>query len=182
MRFGSWLFGIAALLIVSNPAQARHKVHHHHYQRVVARSVIVCNRFGCNDRMQAQEIRKERRAVHYETAGGYGRAIAGVSPECRPWRGVTCGCELSLKIFGRVINSPNLKQAYVWGRVFHHVTAAIGMVPGRSHHVAYIIGGHKGAWTLWDPNSGGWKTHIRTSDLSEFSWIVDPHSRDIAAR
>jgi len=107
--------------------------------------------------------------------------IGGVPPECRPWYSLSCGCQLSLKIFGRVIHSPNLKQARTWGQVFHHIGARVGAVVGRGHHVAYIQGGGPGAWELWDPNSGGNKTRIRTSNLREFAWIVDPHSSKVAS-
>ena len=189
---------LTAAAILSAPAEAAHRRHiHHHYShhsskhywaaapRQEAMGCVSDNSgrticLGAGNR--TSEARIETRRAVYDGNNNSARVVGGVSPECRPWYGVTCGCEVSLKVFGRVVNEPNLKQARVWGQVYPHVSPAIGMVAGRSSHVAYIQGGGPGAWELFDPNSGGRLNRIRISDLREFSWVVNPHASRMASR
>lgn len=147
----------------------------------------------CGDRVcptgggfqQEAPTRQGKRAV---ARGGYdAQVIGGMSPECRPWRGLTCGCETSLKVFGRVVHSPyNLKQAREWGR-FPRAACAPGMVAQNSRHVAYIEQCHgDGTATLWDPNSGysGGRGDglIRRHRVSLAPYhVVNPHGLSLAA-
>ena len=180
--------GLAIVFGLNTSAEARryHRHYHHGYakhyraQHVRTMSNGTC-RFNNDGKtictgeasVNARHTSYAPRERHYASQSS--RVVSGVSPACRPWYGLTCGCEVSLKVFGRVVNAPNLKQARVWGQVFQHTSPGVGMVPGRGGHVALIIGGGPGAWELFDPNSGGRLNRIRTSDLREFAWVVNPH-------
>ena len=174
MRFGSWLIAIAALLIVSNPALARHKVHHRHYQRVVSRSSaeIVCNHQGCNDRVAPSSRRVER----YETASNDERVVGGRPAGCPH---AFCGCGTSIHIFGRII--PELNLAANWRR-FPPAAPAPGMVAWRYGHVFAIESiDANGNVVAYDPNSGGHRTRIHTVSLRGYH-VVDPHGQRFASR
>ena len=184
-----------AVLLLTTTAEARRYRHHHVTTATHAAVTAFCGDRVCgvsvstphHTRYSRMRIDTDQQYVapRYSTdrlvarRSHDSRIVSGVSAPCRPWYGVTCGCELSLKIFGRVVNSPNLKQARVWGQVFRHTSPFVGAVVGRSSHVAMITGGGPGAWELFDPNSGGRMNRVRTSNLREFSWVVDPHSRSV---
>lgn len=109
--------------------------------------------------------------------------IGGVSPECRPWSGLTCGCEVSLKLFGRVIHSPNLKQAKTYLQVFPRAHLAANMVGANWHHVVIVESVSNGMVQIWDPNSGGRMTRRHTMPEREFLArykVVDPHGSRLA--
>jgi hypothetical protein len=93
-----------------------------------------------------------------------------------------CACALSVRIFGRVINSPNLKLASTWPQVFPRTTAAPGMVAARSGHAFQLVSHVQGnVWTVWDANSGRGQIRIHQRSISGFV-IVNPLASRMASR
>lgn len=112
------------------------------------------------------------------------RVIGARPPECRitikgrliPF----CGCALSVKIFGRVVNTPNLKLAAEWKRAFPRTRPAPGMVAARSGHAFQLVSHIKGHhWIVWDPNSGGGMIRLHARSIRPYT-IVDPHGTRLA--
>jgi hypothetical protein len=103
-------------------------------------------------------------------------AVVGGRPAGCPHR--YCGCEVSLKVFGRII--PELNLALNWKLKFPRTAAAAGMVAARSGHVFYILGVNSDSSVLaYDPNSGGGKTRIHTVGLRGYT-VVDPNGNRLA--
>lgn len=91
-----------------------------------------------------------------------------------------CGCALSVKIFGRVINEPNLKLASTWRHAFPKTQAAPGMVGARNGHALQLISHIEGdRWIVWDPNSGGGLIRIHERRIGRFT-IVNPQASRFA--
>ena len=108
----------------------------------------------------------------------YTGEVVGGRPAGCPYR--YCGCEVSLKVFGRII--PELNLAANWRRKFPRTTPAAGMVAARSGHVFYIqsvIDITAGTVMAYDPNSGGGRTRIHERSLRGYT-IVDPHGNRYA--
>lgn len=104
-----------------------------------------------------------------------GRVIGGRPKGCPH---AYCGCGASIYVFGE--NRRDLWPARAWYR-FPHVSARVGAVAVRPHHVAVIIGGSPGAWLLHDGNSGNGLTREHVRDLRGYTF-VDPHGSRMARR
>jgi hypothetical protein len=112
-----------------------------------------------------------------------GTIVGTRSPTCinAATRGrLTCGCELSLKLFGKII--PDLMLASNWRRMFAPTPPANGAVAVRPGHVLLVLN-HVGGtvYQVWDPNSGGGKTRIHERNLAGWSF-VNPNSSRTAMR
>lgn len=83
-----------------------------------------------------------------------------------------CGCGVSVKVFGRPVR--DLYLASNW-RKFPSASPGPGMVTWRPGHVMYIEAmDANGNATVYDPNSGGHRTHRYTRSLAGFR-IVNPN-------
>ena len=172
----------AVLLIFISPAQAKTK----HHKTTIAKTSITCGYDRgvslCPVTEQAPMGRRPGTvAVNgYDVASGDG-VVGGRPPECNirirgrliPY----CGCETSLKVFGKVI--PELMLAYNW-RKFPRANPASGMVAYRSGHVFYIQSVIDSETVVaYDPNSGGSRTRIHTVSLRGYH-VVDPNGNRVA--
>jgi hypothetical protein len=95
-----------------------------------------------------------------------------------------CGCALSIKKFGRIVTTPNLKQALTWARVFPRDRPASGNVAvGRRRgggHVFELLYQIKGdVWMVFDPNSGNHRTRTHPRSIAGKT-IVNPHGSRLA--
>ena len=175
MRFIMAIFCAVLLTVVSTSAEARP---HHRRAAAPAQGIIVCDQQGCHgDRIisAAPAGRRETRII-VSNDGYEGRVVGGRPAGC-PWR--YCGCEVSLKVFGKII--PDLNLAYNW-RKFPRAAPAAGMVAYRSGHVFLIesvIDDH--TVVAYDPNSGGHKTRVHTVSLRPFH-VVNPHGKRMASK
>lgn len=114
----------------------------------------------------------------YAKAEYSGRVVGGRPEACRiSWKGKLipfCGCALSVKKFGRVVENPNLKLAATWKQVFPKAKPAPGMVAARSGHVFELISHVRNdIWLVWDPNSGGGKIRIHERSIAGYV-VVNP--------
>ena len=118
-----------------------------------------------------------RYSRHGHTHVAYeGERVIGGRPKGCPH--AYCGCSASIYVFGE--NRRDLWPARAWYR-FPHVSARVGAVAVRPHHVAVIIGGSPGAWLLHDGNSGNGLTREHVRDLRGYTF-VDPHGARMARR
>ncbi len=84
-----------------------------------------------------------------------------------------CGCAVSLKVFGRIVDGLNL--AANWSR-FRSADPAPGRVAYRAHHVFLIQEVNSdGTVVAYNPNSGRGLTRIVTVSLRGYR-VVDPNS------
>lgn len=114
----------------------------------------------------------------YAKAEYSGLVVGGRPDACRIlWKGKLipfCGCALSVKKFGRVVESPNLKLAATWKQVFPRTRPAPGMVAARSGHVFELLSHVRNdIWLVWDPNSGGGKIRIHERSIAGYV-VVNP--------
>lgn len=117
----------------------------------------------------------ETRILSHPSASGEG--VIGRRPAGCPHR--YCGCAVSLKVFGRMVDGLNL--AANWKRRFPRTSPAPGMVAARSGHVFYIQSMIDANTALaWDPNSGGGKIRIHPRPLQGYT-VVDPHGSQVAS-
>lgn len=177
MRFIMVLFSAALIATVSTSAEARPHHRHHKVRSIAAATIITCDQQGCHgDRVISKPRQEVSNDVVYE-----GRVVGGRPAECNirirgrliPY----CGCEVSLKVFGKVI--PELMLAFNW-RKFPRASPASGMVAYRSGHVFLIQSVIDSSTVVaYDPNSGGQKTRVHTVSLRGFH-VVDPHGSRVA--
>lgn len=107
-----------------------------------------------------------------------GQGVIGRRPVGCPVR--YCGCAVSLKVFGRIVDGLNL--AANWKRRFPRAHPGPGMVAARSGHVFYIQAMIDADTALaYDPNSGGGKTRIHPRALRGYT-VVDPNGSRVALR
>jgi len=93
---------------------------------------------------------------------------------------LTCGCELSLKLFGKII--PDLMLAWNWRKMFAATQAGIGAVAVRPGHVLLVLDHLYGnTYKVWDPNSGGGHTRVHERNLAGWTF-VNPNSPRVAMR
>ena len=168
---------LAVILISTAGAQARHRHHYQHHSHPIERVSVGCD-YDNNGRVHC-----DAGAVGVVTAQAYagdgeiGTVVGGRPPGCPH---AFCGCGVSLKVFGRIV--PELNLAANWYR-FPRTSAAAGMVAifGR-HHVALILSTDgNGNATLYDPNSGGHRTHIHQRSIARAT-IVNPHAARYAQK
>src|SRR4051794_19776384 len=106
------------------------------------------------------------------------RSQACINPATRGR--LTCGCELSLKLFGKII--PDLMLAWNWKKMFAATQAGIGAVAVRPGHVLLVLDHLYGStYKVWDPNSGGGHTRIHERNLAGWTF-VNPNSPRVAMR
>ena len=182
MRFIMAIFCAVLLTAVSTTADARPR--HKHKAVPATAAVIDIRSLTPNERadyyarggldVPVKNAGRETRIIAY--ADGYEGRVVGGRPAGCPWR--YCGCEVSLKVFGRII--PELNLAYNW-RKFPHSSPASGMVAYRSGHV-FLIESVVDPQTVvaYDPNSGGHRTRIHTVSLRGFT-VVNPHGNRMAS-
>jgi hypothetical protein len=107
-----------------------------------------------------------------------GQGVIGRRPAGCPVR--YCGCAVSLKVFGRMVDGLNL--AANWKHRFPRAHPGPGMVAARSGHVFYIVSMiDVGTALAYDPNSGGGKTRIHPRALRGYT-VVDPNGNRVASR
>ena len=104
----------------------------------------------------------------------------GAPAGCPP--ALFCGCDLSLKLFNRIVTTPNLKEARKWA-YFPRAQPAPGMVGighrrGGGHVLELISQGEGSTWRVYDPNSGGRTTRIHERNIAGLL-IVNPRGRPI---
>ena len=117
----------------------------------------------------------EKRIQSQISASGEG--VIGGRPSGCPHR--YCGCAVSLKVFGRMVEGLNL--AANWKRRFPRAHPGPGMVAARSGHVFYIVSMIDADTALaYDPNSGGGKTRIHPRDLRGYT-VVNPNGSQVAS-
>lgn len=104
--------------------------------------------------------------------------IVGGRPSGCPYR--YCGCAVSLKVFGRMVDGLNL--AANWKHRFPRAAPGPGMVAARNGHV-FVIDSMIDTDTAlaWDPNSGGGKTRIHPRPLRGYT-VVDPTGSKVASQ
>lgn len=171
---------IAVLLLSTTLADARRHPHRVHYKenpryRVIDNMPAMADCRWDNEGRSAcfgkdPPARKRQRQA-------YQSEVVSVShpPGCP--RRAFCGCGVSVKVFGRPIR--NLFLASNWLR-FPRTTPAAGMVAARRGHVMYIMAmDANGNATVYDPNSGGHRTHIHTRSLAGYV-VVNPHGSQMA--
>lgn len=175
---------IAAILLVSSPAEAKRR--HKHKAAPQVTSVFCGDRYcGGADVTTPQANQAVQDTEHYSSRGDViGGRPAGCQFRIRGYgfNWPYCGCAVSLKVYGTVIREAkrNLLQARNWAREGVRIAKSQvqpGDVVGRGGHVAYVEGGSYPNVRLYDPNSGGGKTRVRYSDLREFAWAVRPGNR-----
>src|SRR3954465_8275017 len=111
-----------------------------------------------------------------EVAGS--RSQACINPATRGK--LTCGCELSLKLFGKIV--PDLMLASNWRKSFAPTSPGNGAVAVRPGHVLLVMDHVGGSiYRVWDPNSGGGQTRIHERNLAGWSF-VDPNSSRMTMR
>ena len=102
-----------------------------------------------------------------------GEGVIGGRPVGCPRR--YCGCAVSLKVFGRMVEGLNL--AANWKLRFPRAHPGPGMVAARNGHVFQILAMIDANTALaYDPNSGGGKTRIHARPLRGYV-VVNPHAR-----
>ena len=177
-----------AALILSSPAEARHK-HHHSTPQQAQRLDPGCNKiFPCDlgaasnnpfsgarslsvtlhrvGRKASLQPSKARETAFYPAEGVIGGRPAGCPS-------AYCGCEASLHLFGKII--PSLNLAANW-RKFPPASPAPRMAGWRSHHVLVLIAQVEGSlWLVHDGNSGGHLTRNHVRSIAGYN-IVNPFS------
>lgn len=152
----SLLLVIAALLMATAPASARH---HRHYHRLAP----ACEGWFCGSPTARTPVLSQRAGIR-----GSG-AIVGHPAGC-PGRAF-CGCGAAVEAFGAPIRSLWLARA--WYR-FPRAAPGPGMAEVRPHHVRIIradLGG--GLYQFYDANSGGGRTRVHADRIR--GTIVNPH-------
>jgi hypothetical protein len=145
------VFIIAALLILTSQAEARH-FHHTRYAHHTWRAVHGLQNF----RQAFASVESGERVVSSRPSGCPNRF---------------CGCEASLYKFGRII--PELNLASNWRR-FPRTAPAPGMAAVRSGHVMILQSQVSGnVWNVHDGNSGGHVTREHARSIAGYT-IVDP--------
>jgi hypothetical protein len=180
---------IAALALATIQTQARpYHTHHatsHRHQVAVSYggkpSFASGEAAGALISLEAPTMRPEAspasRRLAAMAARGYSEVVGGISSACRRWSGVTCGCEISLRFFGRVVNEPNLKLAINY-RIFEPAAPGPGTVAYRPGHVFEILRDNgDGTVKAWDPNSGGRLTRIHDVSLRGYRVVRPDASR-----
>lgn len=125
---------------------------------------------------KARQVASDANGNIIAVLGGRCAACAG-KPETR---NLYCGCCLSDYLFGRVIETPNLKLAWTWAQVFRRTHAAPGAVAVNRRHVVLLVE-HVGGtiWTVRSYNDYRHLSYIVNRDVRGYVFI-DPHSRTAA--
>lgn len=149
MRFALFLF---FGLLIAFPAEARHP---HQASQEAPQCFIFCLT------PQAYPQPETHQRPSYGVVGG--------RPEGCPH--AYCGCAVSLRVFGRIVDGLNL--AANWSR-FRPADPAPGRVAYRAHHVFLIQEVNAdGTVVAYNPNSGSGLTRITTVSLRGYR-VVDP--------
>lgn len=128
-------------------------------------------------RNSSQQVTHRGRTFQTEATIVGGRSQACVSA-ARGRR--TCGCELSIKLFGKII--PDLMLAWNWTKKFASTVPGSGVVAVRPGHVLLVQNHVRGTvYQVWDPNSGGGQTRVHERDLAGWRF-VNPNSSRVAMR
>lgn len=168
-----WIVIVAILAaMIVHPADAKPRKHHH--QRLSS-ATVVCDHRGCSDVKSGSAPVARHAPALSVSSNAHGCPIA-----------LSCGCRLSLKLFGRVITTPNLKMALTWAKVFPRTSPAPGMVAVGHRkgggHVFELLSHIAGdVWLVYDPNSGGHKDHVHERSIAG-KIIVNPNAMRVAAR
>lgn len=165
------LLGLLAVGLLASPAFAKHhhSKHHHHYRvtqhhQVVAAPtrLVTCNMQGCNDRRVDPVQRTARRVVRETRRAGrrlvsdLRRVVESIPSACDHGivRRLWCGCGTARRL-GLSNHDGRLNLASNYGRYFAAANGpCVRCVAWRNGHAMAIIGGHPGAWHVYDPNAG----------------------------
>lgn len=166
-------------VLLSHPAEARHRHHYHHYRHSAHYSAptgkIECDLRGCRGTTKEAFVQR-REYTPREYASYSEESVIGGRPAGCPH--AFCGCEASRYVFGRII--PDLNLAYNWIRRFPRAYPAPGMAAARNHHVMILISHVGGSdWLVHDGNSGHHLTREHVRSIAGYV-IVDPHGGRLA--
>lgn len=165
-RIGYAALLAACVLVVASPADARrHSRHLHHQKQVNLSHRVVCDQWGCSDRILnrvSQPIRAKRHHVATEPVAGAFSGGGGLIAKARAYNGMTASqiglrrrslwCAAFLRFLG--VEGPVDDRAISFAKL-HRVSPQVGAIAVYRHHVGIVTGFSEGYPVLISGNSNG---------------------------